>query len=188
MHKIDTAETKAHKVFVSWASRPNNEKEAAYLHPMKIYYDQYAEDKGLIDEWGLTMIPYRRDFNRLEANEKLPAAKESQWHWDALVTVGTDTDTAETVGRRLASAFTHFNVKRKEKAKFVFRHAVSNNAEELLPLTYYLLDEDAVAVFRRVFEDDNAKEDMMKCDDVLESYFGTAEKGRALLESVDWAQ
>lgn len=196
VHKIDTAATKVEGVFVSWATKPNG-IDACYVSPIKNLFNSKGREMKLCEVWKVNCIVYRRDPNS-PGNEKLPGSRDSEWPWDAFVTIAEEGEeiTAEQVGSHIASAFTAFGVENKKKKlghgfsyrqEFAFRRDASN-PDALLPLSYYLLDEDVLLIFKAMYEAGNTKEEMMAQDDTLERFFGDAELGRELLNEAHWDQ
>lgn len=179
IHRVDTVETKARGVFVSWATKSNG-TEACYTAPIKCEFNTFGREKNLVDEWKIACIVHRRD-PKVEGNKKLAGSKEGKWPWDAFVTIGEEGKSAEMIGRHIAASFTAF----ARKQKFAFNR-VASNGTALRPLTYYLLDDDALMIFKTMFASCNTKECMMRNDEILDDFFGSAEKGRSLLEGLDW--
>ena len=179
VHKIDTAETKVEGVFVSWATKPNG-IDACYVSPIKNLFFSKGREMNLCEVWKVNCIVNRRD-PTIPGNVKLPGSRDSEWPWDAFVTIaeeGGDT-TAEQVGNHIASVFTAFGADNKKKKlghgfnyrqEFAFRR-VASIPDELLPLSYYLLDEDVLLVFKAMYEVGNTKEEMMAQDDNLGQLF-----------------
>ena len=75
----------------------------------------------------------------------------------------------------------------KHKPEYIFCGDVSEaNSSGLKPLSHFLLDQDVAEVVKYVFENGNEKNAVMNQDDLLESFFGSAEKGREMLEDCPW--
>ena len=84
----------------------------------------------------------------IEGNE-LAGGKEARWPWDAFV----QGESAEAIGRHIAASFNSF----AHHQKFAFNRVVSNR-RELRPLSYYLLEDDALLIFKMMFASCNTKE------------------------------
>jgi hypothetical protein len=185
--KVDIAETKAHKIFVSWATKPFSEA-GSYMNPVsRVLKDPETKD-AFANKFGIHMQSFRRDFNRPEENEKLPSSVDSQYHWEAFVTVGKKDDTTLSVASRVIAGFNDcFGNEQSGSNRFKLRRVVSDT-DDLRPLTYYVLDHTAMKVFKKVYAQSNTKETMLECDDILEAFFGSAEHGRSLLDAEEsWA-
>ena len=134
-------------------------------------------------------------------NDKLAGMKGEPWPWDAFVTVVEEGASAEQIGRHIAREFTAFAIKSsaanskkedktggsfKHRQEFGFRRVVSNG-DDLKPLSYYLLEDDVVLLFKSIFGPPyNSKDDIMKEDELLEDFFGDADRGRHLIINTDW--
>ncbi len=167
------------------------------MNPIKIAFKE--QEKGeLVKEWNIATILNRKDPNG-GVNDKLVGSKGKDWPWDAFVTVDEEGASAEQIGRQIAKAFTAFAIKSKNATsiddttggsfkhnqEFAFRRVVSDG-EDLKPLSYYLLENDAVLLFRSLFAPDNSKDDLLKNDDLLEDFFGDADRGRYLINNTNW--
>lgn len=187
IHKIDTAQTKAKGIYVSWATKPNG-LEAVYVAPIKNYFNMNASKNDLVATWKIACIMHRRDPSA-EGNVKLSGSKGNDWPWDAFVTVGEEGDSPEAVGEHIAETLSSFSKIKGSgfnyKQEFSFRR-VASDGDDLKPLTYYLLDEHVVLIFKHMFASENTKEKMMEEDEILEDFFGTAERGRDLLIDEHW--
>jgi hypothetical protein len=56
----------------------------------------------------------------------------------------------------------------------------------LNPLTHHLLDEDAGTIFKSMYSEENEKDFIAGQDELLKGFFGSAEKGREVLEEIIW--
>ena len=191
MNKVYTASTQADGVFVTWAVRAGN-GTASFVRPLTAYFEQECNSSNLTNEWKVTAIMPRRDFHNLEANVELPASNEASWDWDSFVTVATaEDDTAAAIGNHITDAFNRHDTstapgQKGNKPKFLFCGEVSDAKAGLKPLSHYLLDEDVAQVFKSMYASNNEKDVMMGQGDILEGFFGSAEKGREVLEGTSW--
>jgi len=116
------------------------------------------------------------------------SGQEDSYPWDAIVTVDNNA-TAASAGKKIAQAFTKFAAEKKNRGlfgnnkivEFVFKGALPEE-EKGRPLTYYLVDDDAVRVFLLVFYDGTNKKELMECGKLLKDFFGSMEIGLTLLE------
>jgi hypothetical protein len=184
MNKVYTASTQADGVFVTWAVRASN-GTASFVRPLTAFFEQQCDSSKLTDEWKVTAIMPRRDFHNLEANVELPGSNDSSWDWDSFVTVATAEDeTAATIGSHITDVFNRHDA--GNKPKFLFCGEVSDAKAGLKPLSHYLLDEDVAQVFKSMYASNNEKDVMMGQGNILEGFFGSAEKGREVLEGSSW--
>ena len=194
IHKVYTASTQAKGIFITWASKPNGQ-EASFVKPLRTHYEQLGVEQELPKEWKIHGIYPRRDRKDLDANKVLPGNRGSTWPWDCFVTicVAAEGDTAKSTGKHIAKVLTEFAAQadefkdQKHKPKYAFCGDASEASRGgLKPLSHFLLDEHVVEVFKSLFEDGNEKDLMMDQDDLLKSFFGSAEKGREMLEDCIW--
>jgi len=191
VNKVYTASTRADGVFVTWASRSNG--SASFVRPLKTHFEKESSSSNLTEEWKVTAIMPRRDFHHPDANAELPASSyDSMWGWDSFVTVATEGDTATSVGKHITGVFNEHETnaapgQKRSKLQFAFCGEVSDAKAGLKPLSHFLLDEDVAEVFKSVYAGSNEKEFMLGQDVILEGFFGSAEKGRDVLEVGSWA-
>ena len=92
-------------------------------------------------------------------------------------------ETAESIGTHIASVFNkacRWRIQSRETDHFTYRNVVAPDQAELLPLSHYLLDCDLVRVFLTMYDtEENEAVDLLQQDDLLRSFFGTAERGRS---------
>ena len=92
-------------------------------------------------------------------------------------------------GKKIAQEFTTFAAEKKNRrlfgnnkiVEFVFK-GVLPETEKGRPLTYYLVDDDAVRVFLLVCYNGTNKKELMECGKLLKDFFGSMEIGLTLLE------
>jgi hypothetical protein len=182
VNKIHTIKSKA-DVFVSWASK--GPSTASFTKPFKTHFNQNASTSDVSQTWGVAAVMPRRDFNDLEADTSLPGAPDAIWQWDAFVTVAGDGDTVESVGKNIAASLTDFAMTsvafngQKHKPKFVYNPRPVES-QEAMPLSHFLLDRDVVEVFKSVYGE-NEMDVLLQQEDILENFFGSADKGRTVL-------
>ena len=96
-----------------------------------------------------------------------------------------ENETAESIGTHIASVFNKGRIEQAWNNKtdhFTYRNVVSDQAE-LLPLSHYLLGPDLVRLFLTMYDtEENEGVDLLQEDDLLSTFFGTAERGRLLLQ------
>jgi hypothetical protein len=65
--------------------------------------------------------------------------------------------------------------------------SVCGYADEPKSLNYYLMDNDCVAMLKRMYgsDDVSTKQDLMEYGDLHTSFFGCEEKGKEVLKAVD---
>jgi len=191
-HKVYTTSTEADGIFVTWTSKPNGE-EASYVTPLKKLYLRDGADLELDKKWKITGIYPRRDCKDPIANKVLLGNKNSSWPWDCFVTA-EEGATAKSIGKHITKVLTEFAAEAEEfkvqkyKPKYAFCGDVTEAQPKagLKPLSHYLLDENVAEVVKYVFENGNEKDAVMNQDDLLKSFFGSAEKGREMLEDCVW--
>jgi len=191
-NKVDSVETAAHRIVVSWVTRPDG--KSAYLKPMKDYFYDNA-DPDLMKKWYLVGFAYRRQLDDkkpfdISDDEMMPGSPDATWGFDAIISIKPDDhedDTIPTIGRCIASALTEFTGEPSQKAhfkkqqKFVFRKDLTE--EKLAPLCKYVCNRDVIETFKRLYGE-NTQEELSTPEAVplLESFFGTAENAHNLLE------
>ena len=193
-NKITTVKVAADNVFVSWSTRPGAKNVSSYLKPLKDHFELHCNDNGLLDTWKISGFLTRREFNQTDPleNKKLTGSPDAAWPWEAIVTILPPqidpSPTAVSVGKHVASTFTAFadesKVFGRNKVSFAF-HRDASEAEPA-PLSRYVLDEDVVQVVKIMYAQQHKKEDVLDNDDLLERFFGDADRGRSLLEFEAW--
>ncbi|MDH5649910.1 MAG: hypothetical protein OEY67_09680 [Gammaproteobacteria bacterium] len=189
--KVYTASTEADGIFVTWSSKPSG-LEGSYVKPFKNYYLKEVADLELDKKWKIHGIYSRRDRKDLAANKVLQGSHNASYGWDCFVTAAED-GTAKSIGKHITKALNEFAQQaeefkaQKHKPEYIFCGDVSEaNSSGLKPLSHFLLDQDVAEVVKYVFENGNEKNAVMNQDDLLESFFGSAEKGREMLEDCPW--
>ena len=193
-NKITTVKVAADNVFVSWSTRPGAKNVSSYLKPLKDHFELHCNDNGLLDTWKISGLLTRRELNQTDPleNKKLTGSPDAAWPWEAIVTILPPQidppPTAVSVGKHVADAFTAFATDSKafgrNKVSFAF-HRDASEAEPA-PLSRYVLDEDVVQVVKIMYAQQHKKEDVLDNDDLLERFFGDADRGRSLLEFEAW--
>ena len=193
-NKITTVKVAADNVFVSWSTRPGAKNVSSYLKPLKDHFELHCNDNGLLDTWKISGFLTRKEFNQTDPfeNKKLTGSPDAAWPWEAIVTILPPQieppPTAASVGKHIANAFTAFATDSKafgrNKVSFAF-HRDASEAEPA-PLSRYVLDEDVVQVVKIMYAQQHKKEDVLDNDDLLERFFGDADRGRSLLEFEAW--
>ncbi len=76
-------------------------------------------------------------------------------------------------------------VLKRNTIKVIFRNVL--HADNPKPLNYHLMDKDCVAMLRRMYggENGSTKEELMEYGDLLAMFFGSEEKGKEVLQTVD---
>lgn len=190
--KVYTASTEADGIFVTWSSKPSG-LEGSYVKPFKNYYLKEVADLELDKKWKITGIYPRRDCTDPIANKVLLGNKNSSWPWDCFVTA-EEGATAKSIGKHITKVLTEVAAEAEEfkvqkyKPKYAFCSDVTEAQPKagLKPLSHFLLDENVAEVVKYVFENGNEKDAVMNQDDLLKSFFGSAEKGREMLEDCVW--
>ena len=194
VNKVHTAPTKADGAFVSWVSKGNSTSTAAYTKPFKTHFEEMGNSLNLTEAWRVSAIMPRRDFNDPDANATLPGSPDSMWGWDSFVTVvGDDEDeTAATIGKHITGSLNEFAASAKEfknqkyKPKYAFCGIpTESEVGGLKPLSHHLLDEDAATVFKSMYGS-HEKEFIMDQNNLLVEFFGSAKRGREVLEEATW--
>jgi len=195
-NKITTVKVAADNVFVSWSTRPGAKNVSSYLKPLKDHFELHCNDNEgvLMNTWKISGFLTRREFNQTDPleNKKLTGSPDAAWPWEAIVTLvppqSDPSPTAVSVGKHVASTFTAFadesKVFGRNKVSFAF-HRDASEAEPA-PLSRYVLDEDVVQVVKIMYAQQHKKEDVLDNDDLLERFFGDADRGRSLLEFEAW--
>ena len=192
INKVHTAPTQADGVFVSWVSKSNS--TAAFTKPFKNHFEENGSALKLTVAWKVSAIMLRRDFKDPDANQALTVSPDSAWGWDSFVTIvdaGED-ESAESIGKCITESLNEFGEAANEfkgqkfKPKYAFCGNPSDSDEGLKPLTHYLLDEDVCTIFKTMCGEENKKDFIMGQDALLAEFFGTAKKGRELLEEIIW--
>jgi hypothetical protein len=191
VNKVHTAPTKADGVFVTWASKGS---VASYTNPFKKHFEDNGIAFNLTKAWKVNAIVPRRDFKDPDANAKLPGSPDKLWGWDSFVTVidENEDETAATIGKHITEKLSEFAASAKQfknqlhPPKYAFSGVPSDSeVEGLKPLSHYLLDENVAAVFKEMYGQ-HEKDVIMEQDDLLIGFFGSAQKGREVLEKAIW--
>ena len=99
----------------------------------------------------------------------------------------TEIENHAEIGTKIAKGFTKFclDEKHNHHEKFVFRKV--QYADEPKSLNYYLMDNDCVAMLKRMYgcDDVSTKQDLMEYGDLHTSFFGCEEKGKEVMKAVD---
>jgi hypothetical protein len=192
INKVHTAPTQAEGVFISWVSKSSS--TASFTKPFKTHFEENGVALKLTQAWKVSAIMVRRDFKDPDANQALTVSPDSAWGWDSFVTIvdaGED-ESAETIGMRITESLNEFGASANEfkgqkfKPKYAFCGNPSDSGEGLKPLAHCLLDEDVCDIFKSMHGEENKKDFIMGQDELLKSFFGTAQKGRELLEEIIW--
>lgn len=160
---------------------------AAYVKPIVDYLGSCNTGR-VSREWKILGVLPRRDERNVDQNKKLPGAPGKEWPWEAFVAVVNDEEEGETtksVGKHITDMLNMHASRSGATSRYVFYRVVSND-NNLRPLSYYLLDEDTTDVFLALYKHNNEKVHVMQSDELLRSYFGSAERGRELLALEAW--
>ena len=177
-YAVNTAETKADSIFVSWITLPDGIMSYETSHIRNLFQACSYFDE--VNTWKLLDIMQCRD---VENSDGLP--------WDVFGSIGRKGESAEIIGKHLAATFTAFdgvdsyidggsdNGRCRGQQQYMFGGVASNM--QRLPLLHYLSDDNTVFVFEEIC--DYCDEDYrMAKDETLIGFFGTAERGRQLLQ------
>ena len=95
----------------------------------------------------------------------------------------SEEDTPTSIGTHIAKTFTSFTEQQKQSftRKQEYKFAADLTPQDLQPVSVYMLDNDVVALFLSLFGHQE-KDKVLSDVKLLESFFGTAEAGRDLLE------
>ena len=186
---IDVYETLADDIVILVASKPKK-NEAAYINPFKTIFndddagEEYQElfpivgffDRKNPDAYGI----YGTDVTM----KQKPSDPKCRYTWECMVSILDGDVTTSEVGKKLAKEFTKFSATEASgmnKDHFRFGRV---KGRDLKPLNHYLLDQDCVLLLRKMHAESDL-DDVLKADDTLAYYFGTAEKGRDVLNGFD---
>ena len=193
INKVHTASTQADGVYVSWVSKSNS--TAAYTKPFKNHFEDNGSALNLTTAWKVSAIMPRRNFKDPDANQALPVSPGSAWGWDCFVTI-VDVDKVESaasIGKHITVSLTEFGAAANEfkaqrfKPKYAFCGDPSDSgAEGKKPLAHHLLDEDVGTILKTMYGEENEKDFIAGQDELLKGFFGSAEKGREVLEEMIW--
>jgi hypothetical protein len=155
-------------------------------------------------KWGIQGFLYRRVYDELNptkrSNQELATYSYSEPHkddpkvrqskryaWDAMITVTQEKSTPNKVGTFIAKAFTDFTNKKfnLQSKKRQFQYVFRNNAtdDKPSPLSKYLTDDGVVGVLESMYGS-NDKKEIMQNDQLLAAFFGDADRGRRMLQSL----
>ena len=197
-----TIETAVKGVYLSWVMRPDG--TFAY-HPIKLFLDRFtnnyslewqAPELDLVKAWKIAGFVDRRhpvyhQYARLE-NEYEDLIRCFPGPCKAMVTIlkeeECEKESAESIGTHIASVLNEgytwqgqYMIHKTDNV--TYRSGVVSDQAELFPLSHYLLDHDLVRVFMTMYDTEaNEDVDLLQQDDLLRSFFGTAEQGRLLLQ------
>ena len=176
-YQVNTAETKAESVFLSWITQPNGLVTCNTGHIKKHF--RACLDFEDMETWKVFDIMQCADVGQRGSS-------------DVFVTIGRKGESAEDIGKHLAATFTAFlGVETDNTNNFgdgdrfdIIQQGytfggVASNKTRLLPLLHYLSEENTILIFKAYC---NTEEHFIIEDDVLIAFFGTADKGRNLLE------
>jgi len=209
-HQIDVVQTAVPNVYVSWSTRLHSlngrvvHELPSNLTRFKDHFEFYAEDHDLMTKWGIQGFLYRRVYDELNptkrSNQELAPYSYSEPHkddpkvrqskryaWDAMITVTQEKSTPNKVGTFIAKAFTDFTNKKfnLQSKKRQFQYVFRNNAtdDKPSPLSKYLTDDGVVGVLESMYGS-NDKKEIMQNDQLLAAFFGDADRGRRMLQSL----
>ena len=195
-----TIETAAKGVYLSWVMRPDGTMGG--YHPIKPFLDRFtnnyslewqAPELDLVKAWKIAGFVDRRhpvyhQYARLENEYGLLGSGPCK----AMVTIlneeECEKESAESIGTHIASVLNEGYTWPKSGSihktdNVTYRSGVVSDQAELLPLSHYLLGHDLVRVFMTMYDTEaNEDVDLLQQDDLLRSFFGTAEQGRLLLQ------
>lgn len=195
-----TIETAAKGVYLSWVMRPDGTMGG--YHPIKPFLDQFtnnyslewqAPELDLVKAWKIAGFVDRRhpvyhQYARLENEYGLLGSGPCK----AMVTIlneeECEKESAESIGTHIASVLNEGYTWPKSGSihktdNVTYRSGVVSDQAEPLPLSHYLLGHDLVRVFMTMYDTEaNEDVDLLQQDDLLRSFFGTAEQGRLLLQ------
>ena len=161
----------------------------------------YKED--LVKDWKISGFVDRKDPQQFIRDKVLTTIDiERKMNgilnpWRAMVSILTEEeelteqDFSKKIGKKIASILNQtFNVDNRDSSNlrdtFRFRCALSaDKTTELLPLCHYLQDKDVMRVFVAMYDGKENKEvDLRQENELLRSFFGTAERGQRLLHDI----
>ena len=174
---------------------------------MKHYGESQWQDEwgphykeGLVKDWNISGFVDRKDPQRFVRDKVLYSGDITSpdlkmygilFPWRAMVSILTEEeestghDFSKKIGTKIASILNETtNVNLRDK--FSFRRAVSaDETTELLPLCHYLQDKDVIRLFVTMYDGKANKEvDLLQEDELLRSFFGTADRGQRLLHDI----
>lgn len=154
--KIDLYTTQAPSVVIAVASKPKESPEASFTFPMAKAFDDNKSGNTYSSDWGVLMIAPQRG----DALGTVPKVSAGKWEWKCFVMIQEEGETLETMGNRLAKAFTRFTKKPEAQMErpeyYQFRTAFTENPK---PLNFHLMDFACAKVLRALY-DDRTKEDL----------------------------
>ena len=206
-----TIETAAKGVYLSWVMRPDGTMGYHPIKPFLdqftenysfqrhlVHYDLHDEsapELDLVKAWKIAGFVDRRH----PVYHQYPSRLESvEGYWGpkpckAMVTIlkeeELEQETSESIGTHIASVLnegytwqgSQYAIHKTDNV--TYRSGVVSDQAELLPLSHYLLGPDLVRVFMTMYDTEaNEDVDLLQQDDLLQSFFGTAEQGRLLLQ------
>ena len=206
-----TIETAAKGVYLSWVVRPDGTMGyhpiKLFLDRFTYHYsfqrhlvhyehnNESAPELDLVTAWKITGFVDRRHPVYHQYPERLESV-EGYWgptSCKAMVTIlkeeECEKETAESIGTHIASVLNEGYTWQGGQCMIhktdnvTYRSGVVSDQAELLPLSHYLLGHDLVRVFMTMYDTEaNEDVDLLQQDDLLRSFFGTAEQGRLLLQ------
>ena len=207
-----TIETAAKGVYLSWVVRPDGTMGYHPIKPFLdqftenysferhlVHYDLYDEsapELDLVKAWKIAGFVDRRHPVYHQYPSRLESVERFEWGpkpCKAMVTIlkeeELEQETSESIGTHIASVLnkgytwrgSQYAIHKTDNV--TYRSGVVSDQAELLPLSHYLLGPDLVRVFMTMYDTEaNEDVDLLQQDDLLRSFFGTAEQGRLLLQ------
>jgi len=189
---LDIVKTLVDGVYIGFCTKGWAPNESAYLFPME---KGLNDGEDLAKEWKYvySFLP-RRDKAGDDGITSMKTKHGSKWDWKVVLILVDEADTSvEKAGVHIATSFSKFTRNKdvmQNPEKYRFNHYFSSNPQAL---NHYLLDLDVAKVLKSLicFEGSEyaSKEDVLQDEEILESFFGSAEFGREYLEGIeeeDW--
>lgn len=191
---LDVVKTRVAGVYIGFCTRAWAPDEASYLFPMeKGLNNTDGGDLAKIWKHVFAFLP-RRDMEINDGVTPMKTKKGSKWDWKAVLLLIDEEDTSiEKACRHVANCFTKFTRNKDvmdNPEKYTFNQYFGNDPQAL---SHYLLDLDVAKVLNTLVCHEGShyatKEDVLEDEDILQSFFGSAEAGREYLEGMeeeDW--
>jgi len=185
--RIDSFDTKVENLVVSVASKPKDTPEGSYTFPMMKRFNDPSLGDEYANEWGIFgFFPRREQESDVEGGGIMRTPPNSKWVWYCFISLKKENQTTDGIGKNIARCFTKFtrNPELSEMSKpesYCFRTAFT---QDLKPLNFYLIDEDCTRLLRTLYSHFE-KDELMEDDDLMISFFGDKNKGRAILGGFD---